>query len=292
MKNFVILFQGHEGTSPLVRLLDNFDRVSIVHQVENSGWEPFDSHNCGPIKLEKLEQCLDLVFDPSGPDMAGINSIYSQRATRPLEVFDRRDAVGFKMRFLAPMLPGRLAKADKLVGPMRERSFKKAMIDVFKRRDVSVLFAWRQDMLRLGLSNYHGDGTGKKGHLQFHLASGQIKREDIGKIDVDCDTLEEKIRECEAMLDERISLMKEFRRAGIATHALYYEDFCSDKTAYFKRFFELVDLQVSETEIDSAIEKGAYFKKVHSNDISDFVLNHEEVLKRFGNRFVSCPVLE
>ena len=35
MQNFIILFKGSEGTSPLVRLLDEFDQISIIHQVDN-----------------------------------------------------------------------------------------------------------------------------------------------------------------------------------------------------------------------------------------------------------------
>jgi hypothetical protein len=36
MNNFIVLFEEKEGTSPLVRLLDNFERVSVVHH-ENGG---------------------------------------------------------------------------------------------------------------------------------------------------------------------------------------------------------------------------------------------------------------
>jgi hypothetical protein len=33
--------------------------------------------------------------------------------------------------------------------------------------------------------------------------------------------------------------------------------------------------------------QGAFFEKVHSDKISDFVENREEVLEKFGKRFVS-----
>ncbi len=51
MKRFAILFHGAEGTSPIVRMLNNFEQVNIVHRVENSGSEPFDVHNCGNIAM-------------------------------------------------------------------------------------------------------------------------------------------------------------------------------------------------------------------------------------------------
>lgn len=37
-------------------------------------------------------------------------------------------------------------------------------------------------------------------------------------------------------------------------------------------------------DIENAIKLGSVFKKVHSDDISEFVINHEEVLKKFGDR--------
>jgi hypothetical protein len=41
-KNFIILFEEKEGSTPIVRLLDNFNEIDIIHQPLNSGWEPFD----------------------------------------------------------------------------------------------------------------------------------------------------------------------------------------------------------------------------------------------------------
>ena len=42
MRDFIIFFEEKKGTSPLVRLLDNYCGISVVHQTENRGWEPFD----------------------------------------------------------------------------------------------------------------------------------------------------------------------------------------------------------------------------------------------------------
>jgi hypothetical protein len=40
MNNFIVLFEEKEGTSPLVRLLDNFERVSVVHHENQSSFAP------------------------------------------------------------------------------------------------------------------------------------------------------------------------------------------------------------------------------------------------------------
>jgi uncharacterized protein (DUF924 family) len=81
--------------------------------------------------------------------------------------------------------------------------------------------------------------------------------------------------------------MKEFERAGIAVCPLRYEDFLRDKIEYFQRIFDILGIEVSTEEINSAMRRGAYFQKVHSDDISGFVENHEEVMERFNGRFVS-----
>ena len=153
------------------------------------------------------------------------------------------------------------------------------------RHGVLVFMAVRQDVLRWGLSKYHGSGDGK-GHLQFKLASGQISRDEIGRIRVDFDRLGKIIDACEQSHEQKRALVGEFEAAGIACAPLRYEDFLADKPAYFRRLCGLIGLKRSDADVRAALENGAYFEKVHSDDISSFVENHEEVMARFGDRFV------
>jgi hypothetical protein len=296
MRNFIILFEEKEGTSPLVRLLDNFNRISIVHQIDNSGWEPFDTHFCGAMPLSRLERCFEYLFNPAHLDMERLNYFYSQTATKPLEWLDPDNAIGFKMRFRPPksnfLAMGHFKKWNRAVSKIdalnhrNQERFKQSILDLLSRLNVVVFFAVRQDVLRWGLSKYHGDGTGKPGHLQFKLASGKITKEKIGKIHVDCDRLDKVIRKCEQSHANKQKLMAEFQQAGADVYPLLYEDFVNDKVNYFKRIGNILELDTSESEIEAAIARGGVFKKVHSNCISDFVINHQEVLDRFGDRFV------
>ena len=291
MRNFIILFNEKEGTSPLVRLLDNFDQVSITHQVQNSGWEPFDRHNCGPMPLANLERCLDIVFGEEPIDIDQLNQVYTETAKFPLAEFSKSGAVGFKMRFVPPRnnspYMASFSPWNRMYRRHAESLFRRMMIELLSRNNVAVFFAVRQDVLRWGLSKYHGDGTGKAGHLQFKLASGQISRDDIDKIHVDCLRLDKIISTYEEELVRKRRLMEEFKLAGIRTRPLIYEEFLEDKHQYFGQIFEFLDLEVSKEEIDAAINQGEYFKKVHSDNLSDFVENHEEVNEKFGNRFVN-----
>jgi len=84
MRNFIIFFEEKEGTSPLVRLLDNFDQISVVHQVgKDWSWEPFDRHSCGRLSMHDLTQCFDLIFGENLLDMERLNAIYTKTAKAP-----------------------------------------------------------------------------------------------------------------------------------------------------------------------------------------------------------------
>ena len=102
MNNFIIFFEEKEGTSPLMRLLDNFEKISVLHHAQNIGWEPFDRHNCGPLTLRDLRSCFDILFSGAPIDMARLNGIYGRTAKRPLADVDATKSVGFKMRFHSP----------------------------------------------------------------------------------------------------------------------------------------------------------------------------------------------
>lgn len=187
MRNFIVLFKGKEGTSPLMRLLDRFENVDVIHQVGNRGWEPFDFHNCGAMSLANLEACLDHVYGKGPIAMDALNAIYQRTATRALHPFHRERAVGFKMRFQPPFRgPGTRHEpnaSQQLAGSGGDHArFPKLMIEVLKRHDVTVFLAVRQDLLRWALSLYHGAGTGKPGHRQFKLARGEIRRKDLQTI--------------------------------------------------------------------------------------------------------------
>jgi len=280
MRNFIIIFAEKEGTSPLIRLLNNFEQISIVHQVNTQDWEPFDIHNRGAMTLGNLELCLDMVLNKESINFEQLNQIYTRTANKPLVEFGGNEVTGLKMRFTTPSKNSRFWNT--LPKNFTFDSFRLMMFDVLKRNDVVVFLALRQDILRWALSKYHGDGTGNPGHLQFKLAKGKIKRSSIGKLHVDSTQFKTVISQCVEAHAHKHQLMEDFKQAGIQTHFLIYEDFLTDKQKYLNQILDILELKTSSQEIDAALKRGAYFEKVHSDDISNFVVNHEEIMEKFG----------
>lgn len=294
MRNFIIFFTEKEGSTPLVHLLDNFDEISIVHQVNTVAWEPFDVSGSGPMPLKTLEASLSTIYKDGPVDNIKLNGLYTQTAINSLAPIDKKGVVGFKMRFVNPYNPLQVkgpAICNKLTRKLFQKvgatPFKVMMFDLLKRNNVVVFFAVRQDMLRWGLSKYHGDGKGKPGHMQFQLANGKLSRDDIGKIQVDCQRLEKHIVECEQTHHDRRQLMSEMHKAGIDTYPLCYEDFLTDKPAYLARLFNYLELHISSEQVGAVLKSKEYFKKVHSDDLSRFVINHQQVINKIGRRFYS-----
>jgi len=232
------------------------------------------------MTLRDLERCLDMVFNGESINFNLLNQIYNRTAGSPLEEFSGNVVTGLKMRFTTPGKNSLFR--NKLPENFTEDSFRRMMFNVLKRNDVVVFLALRQDILKWALSKYHGDGTGKPGHLQFKLANGKIKRSSIGKIHVNCTHLEQIISQCLEAHARKRRLMEDFSRAAIETHYLSYEDFLTDKQKYLNRILDIIELNISSKEINAALKMGAYFEKVHSDDIKNFVVNHEEVLEKFG----------
>ena len=81
--------------------------------------------------------------------------------------------------------------------------------------------------------------------------------------------------------------VEEFKQAGIQSYPIFYEDFVTDKRDYLERLFKILELDITNDEISQVLGQEEYIKKVHSDDISEFVENHEEVTNRFADRYVS-----
>jgi hypothetical protein len=270
-RDFLMPFEEKEGTTAIVRRLHKFPQVDVIRA--RGEWEPFDRHACGPMSLDTLTECLELIF--SGASADAINDVYRRTATRSLSRFDPRRSVGFKMRF-------------KHEGT-RQPEFKEAMIEVLAQHNVLVLMAVRQDLLRWALSKYHGDGTGRPGHLQFQLASGALNRGDIPRISVDPAALERTIGRCRETHVAKRRLASDLRAAGLHVVPVRYEDFLADETAFFRDLLSRLGHEPTERDMQEALSSDIGVQRVHGDDLSEYFVNAEELEARFGDRFEAWP---
>ena len=81
-------------------------------------------------------------------------------------------------------------------------------------------------------------------------------------------------------------MLNEFKEKGIEAYPLFYEDFLISKNSFFNQLFNILKIKTTEEDISEAISLGGVFEKVHSNSISDFVDNYEEVMELFGNKYL------
>lgn len=261
MKNFIIFNTEKEGSCALVTTLDQFEQVTIISDFI----EPFDRHMFvnnphGPghdITKKDFIKCLTHIYDTSEGHLEGLNALYGRYRSDCRFEFAKGTSLGFKMRF--------------------RRKWKKDLFSLLKHHEVTAFVLIRQDVLRWALSKYHGDGTGKKGHLQF----SNVNIKDLPKMEVEWKLLKKQIERCEKRIADREQLLEDLRNFGIAAYPLFYEDFCADKTAYFKGLFEKLDLTISEQEIDATLRQGSLYKKVHPEALSEFIRNHEEILSKY-----------
>ena len=289
-RRFVMFFDQKEGTSPVMRLLHRFPGVEILHHPPGRGWEPFDRHNCGPMPLGALIECLDLVFYGASADKA--NRIYERTAKAPLAGYDTAATVGFKMRFEPPgdpRIPPGLGLLRRPIEARYRQRFSRAMIDLLRRRQVVVLLAVRQNLMRWALSKYHGDGTGRAGHIQFRLAGGELPREEIPRITVDPVRLERVIADCEAIHEAKERLAQQLQDAGVEVVPVRYEDFLRDQLAFFRRLMDRLDRRLTDEQISEVLDRGIALQRVHGDELSEFFVNADEIEARFGDRVRLWP---
>ena len=220
-----------------------------------------------------------MLFDNKTIDMNVLNSIYTKTASAPLEKIGAGTSIGFKMRlnYLHKKLsyfrsmPRIRARLQNYWNAYLRNRYKHMLFRIFKKNSVIVFVAIRQDILRWSLSKYHGDGTGKNGHLQFRLANSKIDRESIPSIQVECDRLEAVIKRCYKLIEDKRSLIRELQQRNVEVYPIFYEAFNQDKRAFLQDMLAKLDVSANTSEIDMCIEKGTRLKKVHSDDISSFV---------------------
>jgi hypothetical protein len=261
MKNFIIFNSEKEGSCALVQTLRRFNEITIISDYI----EPFDRHmfiknphaSGKDISKEDFLKCLSLIYNSSENYLEELNRTYGHYNNQCRFLFSKDTCHGFKMRL--------------------RKDWKPQLFSLLKAHEVTAFVLIRQDVLRWALSHYHGDGTGKKGHLQFN----RVTISALPKIKVSWRQLRKKIARCQRRIEDKKRLLQELRDAGVEAFPLYYEDFCNRKSDYLKNLFNKLDLTVTDRAIQQVITADCHVNKVHPDEISEFVQNHEHITKKF-----------
>jgi hypothetical protein len=300
--NFVLFFEEKEGSTAVIQILSELDQVSVVRRETMSGlggWEPFEWFNCGSLSPDHFRRCLQLIFGQRPVDLAALNSVYTRTARAPLRPFDASRSVGFKMRINPPWdIPRltaasplrRLAAVDYLARFLRRagrNSFKNLMGRACSDLGVVVLVMVRQDIFRWAISKYHGDGTGRPGHLQFRLASGEVEAGGLPMITIDPQKFGRIVDRCVELHKVKRWWADAMRDAGVTVHALRYEEFLSDRIAFFSALLRTLGIRLGDGELDDRLSRQIRLQRVHGSDISEYVSNHREITDRYGGRFIA-----
>jgi hypothetical protein len=80
--------------------------------------------------------------------------------------------------------------------------------------------------------------------------------------------------------------MAGLRRAGVRTEPMLYEDFVERPPRFFQEVLRALGIDRPMAGVERILADGNDLTRIHPHDISEFVTNHEEVLMRFGGRFV------
>ena len=274
----------------MLQNLNLFNDVSVVHQSDGRGWEPFEHHNCGNANISVIVNCMNAMFTRDSAQLKCAKGDYDQLARQSMEINIEKQAVGFKMRFRAPrnFFPKTKSitcnRAFSYISRIFfNRHFRDNVTECLIENNVKVFFIVRQDVMRWALSKYIGRGDGRIGHRQFT----KHRTLDVEPKPINPYRLSKIVTKCLRIHSYRKKEFKRLQSLGIDCHVLTYESFQKDKTAFYDSFLKKLHIEASIESIDNVLVGGVGPTKVHSDSLHHFVNNHEEISKKFGSFYES-----
>lgn len=241
MKNFIIFFNGHEGSTAII------SHLKKLEQFINILWyEPFD--NCHLKKSLKGDDLTNLFKAVFTNDKKSASNIYNKYSDSKLELKTNR-SVGFKMRW---------------------RSFNDVS-SVLRDEKVVVFILIRKNILKSAVSRC------KSNSMQFKLIKKEIEQNP--KTVLNLKLLKEKLLLCEQILKDKEDQVNRCKQMNVEVHKIYYEDYCNDKVKFFTDVLGKLEINLTDEQLEQFAFSTNYFKKVHDDDIRKFVVNYDEVLK-------------
>jgi hypothetical protein len=234
-KKFVILFDGHEGSSALISYLSMFPGTSSPLSV--FGFEPFEPCNYGNYQEEDFSQLISYLLENNHSDfLTKYHSMKPLHDQLPLPVGN----YFFKMResFATPKI-----------------------INMFKKYDVTIFLLYRRDFLKHSLSlmdpqlQFVGSTVEEKSIYDPEIFSGLCHY----------------VKQVKTRKDHLFTFLKSL---NIRVQKIYYEDMLVDVDKYVKDILTFANIPF---DFNAKVQE-CWFKKVHPDDVENFVSNYSEII--------------
>ena len=248
--NFIIFFDGQEGSTAVIQNLINLDQVGILHGKINDlyAYEPFEDYmflnsSYGGLgkdmPIDEAMQCIGLLLNKE-------EDCFRKKYT-PYSSFNFSKEI-FSKQFLGlKMTTNRYPQEDMI-----------RLIEYLRHLEVVVFFLERKDNLKWAISK-------SMAHLkQFELAPGKP----IGDFPVDIDKIKGFLEKCKRIKHQNQIIFDAILKSGINCEKIFYEDFIYGRNLFFERFTKKIGL-------NSKLKSNEQ-KKVHPDELK-LLLNYSEV---------------
>ena len=291
MRDFVLFFEEKEGTTAIMRWANRLPNVRVLHYTDDGGWEPLEPFKLGEnVRHDEIQSLMQAIY-LRPRNMEELRRRYAMKVpNQELVALPNNYSIGLKMRWTPPRvfysgLPIFDLPVNRIFKGYRYRRYYDSMVQTLSDAGVAPMLAVRQNVFKWALSKYHGDGTGKKGHLQFKLASGELTRQDIPKINVNLSRFGRLLDQCRRKHDAKRQFVEQMAKDGLKVLPLLYEDFLEDKVRFFEGFLGHINNPVDTDDLKSSLEGDILLKRVHKGSLSDYVENHEALNRTYGDAF-------
>jgi len=246
-KDFIVFFEGGEGSSAIMSHLKQFtDKLDIIW------FEPFDNcHFTNKLIGDDLHTIFSNIFNKNIKNKYedNIRKIYSNYTNRQLLDFDKNKSVGFKMRF-------------------RDWDTIKPIVS---ENNVVIFILVRKNIVKWAISKYGSNS------LQFKLIKGEIEQNP--KTNINIGRFSKILNKCREGIEYKYSLFKKLKKEGVEVYLIYYEDYCENRTIFLSSILKKLNINMELDKVKEVANKNIHFKKVHSDDIKTFVTNYDEFYK-------------
>ena len=254
-KDFILLFEGCEGSSAFMQLLSDTGRVYLP------AYEPLDAY-----RFTERGFGTDMSEDDL---LLSLELLYRRGDTKEREEV----LVHLRERYTSEKWEYHLdATAEHSVGIKFRMRYGRAELFAahFADNEIAPVIITREDKLRQAISHLATN-------VQFQLMNG-THPDDLPPVTIDTDALASCLKDAQAKNAKREAMKETFKARGIDFIEVTYEDFVLRKRDLLSRTLSFLGHTFSGDTLDRALNTPEHYRKGYPVEFSKFITNHGEVL--------------